>query len=398
MNKARPSTIAVKLYPKSEKWVRQCHPWIFDEGIESASSGAKTGDIAVVFDRKKNSFLACGFWDAESPIRIKLCQFGKPAKLNKDWFANKLKEAFELRESLLANETTGYRLLYGENDQFPGLICDVYDKVAVLKLYSGIWWVHLLDIVELLNDLISPDAIVLRTARNVKSPDGFEDGVILRGELKNEEVVFEEFGLKFISHVLKGHKTGYFLDHRSNRKRVGEISGGKRVLDVFAYAGGFSVHALAGGASEVTSVDISEQALELSKKNAALNNFSGKHTTICGDAFKVLQDLIDQGAEYDIVVIDPPSFAKRATEIPGAITAYTRLIRLGYRLVAKGGTFVMASCSSRIQEEEFFDLVNAELQKSGRSFKLESRWGHDIDHPISFSEGRYLKCGFYRLD
>jgi 23S rRNA (cytosine1962-C5)-methyltransferase len=216
--------------------------------------------------------------------------------------------------------------------------------------------------------------------------------------LNNPEVVFLEHGLSFMAHVLKGHKTGYFLDHRANRKRVGEFARGKTVLDVFAYAGGFSVHALAGGASEVTSVDVSRQALELAQRNAHLNPYTGEHLTICGDAFEVLRTLGDENRLFDVVVIDPPSFAKRASEVSGAELAYKRLVRMGKVLVAPGGVLVMASCSSRIKKEQFFDLVEEELQKGSRVFQLESSWGHDIDHPVGFPEGAYLKCGFWKVD
>src|SRR5690606_21539908 len=183
--------------------------------------------------------------------------------------------------------TNSYRLVFGENDGFPGFITDVYAEVMVVKLYSAIWFPYLQDILELLIEVSGCKTVVLRLSRNLQAQNYFDlkDGMVLYGTLKNEEVVFVEHGVLFTANVIKGHKTGYFLDHRENRRRVGELAKNKTVLDVFSYAGGFSVHALAGGAEGVTSVDISKQALELATSNAALNGFVDNHYTLAGDAF-----------------------------------------------------------------------------------------------------------------
>jgi 23S rRNA (cytosine1962-C5)-methyltransferase len=215
--------------------------------------------------------------------------------------------------------------------------------------------------------------------------------------LENNNVQFVEHGVKFSANVILGHKTGYFLDHRENRRRVGEMSYGKTVLDVFSYAGGFSVHALAGGAKEVTSVDISKQALEMAKENAKLNHFSGVHETIVGDAFEVMKNLITKGKRFDVVVIDPPSFAKRKSEIELAKKKYLQLAELGLQLTAKKGLLILASCSSRIIAQSFFDLNEHVLNLKSRPFDVILKTQHDIDHPVSFEEGAYLKCGYYRL-
>jgi 23S rRNA (cytosine1962-C5)-methyltransferase len=198
--------------------------------------------------------------------------------------------------------------------------------------------------------------------------------------------------------VIKGHKTGYFLDHRDNRKRVGELSKGKTVLDVFSYAGGFSVHALANQAKEVTSLDISKQALELAVENGKLNDYSGKHITIAGDAFTEIKTLIQSGKKYDVVVIDPPSFAKQQSEIYLAQKKYSQLAKLGEKLTAINGMLVLASCSSRILADSFFDINKQALKSSNRQYKLVLKTQHDSDHPIGFPEGAYLKCGYYQFD
>jgi 23S rRNA (cytosine1962-C5)-methyltransferase len=225
-----------------------------------------------------------------------------------------------------------------------------------------------------------------------------KDGQVIYGALENEVVVFREHGVLFSANVIKGHKTGYFLDHRHNRKRVGELANGKTVLDVFSYAGGFSVHALKGGAKEVISLDISKQALGMAKENVALNMHQGEHSVMVADAFDGLQKLIDHKTVFDIVVIDPPSFAKRASEIHKAMISYARLAELGSQLVSSNGILVLASCSSRVLAEDFFKISEERILTSGRSFSVLEKTDHDIDHPISFPEGAYLKCGYYRLD
>ena len=206
-----------------------------------------------------------------------------------------------------------------------------------------------------------------------------------------------EHDVNFSANVIKGHKTGYFLDHRANRKQVGEWSKGKTVLDVFSYAGGFSVHALANGAKEVTSLDISKQALEIALENGKLNKYRGKHHTIAGDAFDELKSLIKKKVTFDVVVIDPPSFAKQASEIELAKKKYAQLAELGEKLTAKNGMLMLASCSSRVLAQAFYDINSQVLADTKRNYKILAKTQHDTDHPIGFPEGAYLKSVYYRF-
>jgi 23S rRNA (cytosine1962-C5)-methyltransferase len=395
--------ISVKLRPKAERMVKKRHPWVFEDSITKQNTEGKSGDVVVIYDTKKNKFLACGLFDPNSPIRIKLLQFGKPAKLDSDFFKNRIDTIFAKRDALLLTDTNSYRFVYGEADGLPGLIADVYADVLVVKIYSAIWFPYLKDILPHLLAKSNCKTIVLRLSRNVqksKENISLKDGQVIYGDLANNVVVFKEHGVHFSANVIYGHKTGYFLDHRENRKRVGALSKDKTVLDVFSYAGGFSVHALANGAKEVTSLDISAQALEMAVQNGKLNEYSGTHKTMAVDAFIGLHDLIKQGKSFDLVVIDPPSFAKSAKEIDKAKHSYSRLARLGTSLTKKGGLLVLASCSSRVDADTFFDICEAEIQNGSRSFKVIDNTYHDTDHPIinSFPEGAYLKCGYYKLD
>lgn len=387
-----PQRIAFKVNAKAERMIRKEHPWVFDQAIVKQSKAGAAGDLAIIYDQKSNKLLAIGLYDPYSPIRIKVLQFKQSAVINDEWFGAKIEAAFAQRQPLFQTDTNSYRLIYGENDGLPALIVDVYADVLVIKLYSTIWLPYLEKITALLMAVGQAKTVVLRLSRNVqKLKTDYQDGQILAGELEDENVIFREHGLRFVANVLKGHKTGYFLDHRHNRKRVGELAKGKRVLDVFSYAGGFSVHALAGGATSVLSVDISAQALELAKKNVRLNELEAKHETLAKDAFEAMKALANARQKFDLIIIDPPAFAKRESEVAGAIHSYKRLVKAILPLLAPNAILLMASCSSRVKADVFFEAVLEVIRSSGRSSQELERTFHDVDHPIGFAEGAYLK-------
>lgn len=392
--------VAIKLKPNAEVLVKKGHPWIFDQSIIKQNREGASGDLAVIFDGRKNKFLASGFYDPKSPIRIKVLETKQGIEINKEWFVTKINDAFAKRTELLKTDTNSYRLIYGENDGLPSLVADVYDHVLVVKLYASFWFPYLKDVLPKLIEISSAKTTVLRLGRNVQKEQntfGLSDGQVLDGVLGNQVIVFKEHGVNFSANVIKGHKTGYFLDHRANRKKVGEMSKGKSVLDVFSYAGGFSVHALKGGAKSVSSLDISGPALEIAKSNANLNEYSGTHKTIVGDAFIEMDLLAKNKTKFDIVVIDPPSFAKSAAEVDRAIMSYKKLVKLGLKLVNRKGVLVMASCSSRITYDVFFDMVEDILRNNRIQYTVLEKTRHDIDHPIGFKEGSYLKSIYLQL-
>ncbi len=396
-----PKRLAVKLNAKGEQYVMKGHPWVFSNSIVKLNDDAQTGDLAIIFSKNKNKVIALGLYDAKSPIRIKIIySSSEKVEINADFFRNRIIQAYEKRKALLKTDTDSYRLLFGENDGFPGFIADVYAKVLVVKLYSEIWLPYLKMLLESLQDVSQADTIAIRLSRSLQHSNRhqLQDGSIVYGTLEAEEVMFTEHGVKFMANVIKGHKTGYFLDHRHNRKQVGEWSEDKSVLDVFSYAGGFSAHALYHGAKTVTSLDISKHALELALRNGRLNAYSGKHKVIAGDAFEEMKKLIAEQKDYDVVVIDPPSFAKQQSEVQMAKKKYAELAQLGIQLTAKNGLLVLASCSSRVQAQAFFDINAQVLRAQTRGFKILKKTNHDSDHPISFPEGAYLKCGYYRFE
>lgn len=393
--------LATRLTANGERHLKAGHPWLYDQSIEQIKGAGRSGDLAVVFDRRHNRFLGIGLYDPDSPIRIKVLHQGSPTKIDADFFQQKIEKAHALRAPLLATDTNSYRLLHGENDGFPSLVADVYANVLVIKIYSLIWQPYLPLLLPALLAHSACQTIVLRLSRQVAQhpdrPTEWVDGYILHGQLDSPEIIFREHGLRFQANVVSGHKTGFFLDHRHNRLRTGQLAKGRTVLDVFAYAGGFSVHALTGGARQVTSLDISPQALAMAQTNAALNLPKPQHNILPEDAFVALERLAKNGQQFGLVIIDPPSFAKQASEVANAMKAYRRLSRLALKIVEKNGILLLASCSARVSADDFYQLQLEELQASGRPFEEIEKTTHDIDHPITFPEAAYLKSWWVRM-
>jgi 23S rRNA (cytosine1962-C5)-methyltransferase len=244
---------------------------------------------------------------------------------------------------------------------------------------------------------------VLRLSRAVQraATGALRDGAVLHGEPPAGPVLFEENGLRFEADLLHGQKTGFFLDQRDNRALVEQYSAGKAVLNVFAYTGGFSVYAARGGARAVTSLDVSAPALAAAERNFAHNRAletvaNADHRRLAGDAFDLLPQLRDGGERFDVVILDPPSFAKAAAEVERAAGSYARMIRMGLDVLAPHGLLVAASCSSRITAQRFREIVEETARRAGRPLHVLQQTGHPLDHPIGFPEGAYLKCIFAR--
>ena len=397
--------ISVRVKGAAERAVRQGHPWVFEDSILRQSHLGNAGDLAVIFDRQKKSFLAVGLYDPLSPIRIKILQSMQPMPIDRAFFAQKLKAAQARRQPLINEGTTGYRLVYGESDGFPALIIDRYGDTLVLKLYTSAWIPHLQTLIGALEDSVVFDGLVLRLSRSLQSDRlnvpklyGLEDGQQLIGDAAAEPVQFVENGLLFQADVRKGHKTGFFFDQRDNRQKARELAKGRRVLDVFSYTGGFSVYALAGGARSVTALDVSEPALETLKQNVETNGFEAKSVdVIAADAFAGLAQLIQAKRKFNMVIVDPPAFANSRASMRNAVLAYRRLVEMALRLLANDGVLVMASCSTRINAEIFFQLVTRSATVSGYKLEDVETTAHALDHPIGFPEAAYLKALFARV-
>lgn len=398
--------LAVRVTPDALRHVRARHPWVFEESVTSVSHEAEAGDLAVIFDNDRK-FVALALHDPDSPIRFRVIHVGRPTPIDDDFWRSTFRAALDQRTHFTGDpdaDRLAYRILNGENDGVPGLVVDRYADVLVVKLYSAVWFPLLVAVTRALLDVTGAGGVVLRLGRNVARGEthGLSDGDVIAGAVPPGPVRFVEGGLWFDADVRAGQKTGHFLDQRANRLRVAAMASGRDVLDVFASTGGFSVHAAAGGARRVHAVDFSAPTLAAGEHNMALNEHLDavrrcEFTTEVGDAFEVMARLARTGESFDIVVVDPPSFAQRQANVDGALRAYTRLTHLGLRLVRPGGTLVQASCSSRVTAEQFFDTVVAAATSAGRPLREVVRTGHDTDHPVGFREGAYLKAGFWTV-
>ena len=397
--------MAVHVTPAAERAIREGHPWLFDQSIRQLSHNGRSGDLAIIFDRK-DRFMAVGLYDPESPIRVRVLHQGQPTRIDQHWFEQQIRLAAAQREPLLSTATTGYRLLHGENDSLPGLVVDRYAETYVMKLYTTAWLPHLRSVLAALQTVMGPERLVLRLSRALQADQeqlyGLYDGQLLWGPPLTDMIHFQENGLMFAVDVVAGQKTGFFLDQRDNRARVEQLAQGKRVLNVFAYTGGFSLYAARGGATAVTSLDLSQPALETAVINFDLNQqqpnvAAASHTLLQGDAFQQMEALIGQNRHFDLLVVDPPSFARQQADVAGALGAYARLTRLALGLLSPGGVLVQASCSSRVETAVFYQTIHKTAQKEKRPLREIERTGHAIDHPITFPEGEYLKCLFAKV-
>jgi len=389
--------IALRISAPAERALRQGHPWVFDQSISEQSHAGAAGDLAVIFDEKRR-FLAIGLYDPSSPIRVRILQGREPATINADWFRDKLVSAAQLRASLEGQNTTGYRLVHGENDGLPGLVLDRYADTLVLKLYSPAWIPHLKEFCDALAQVSPSTHLILRLSRTLQKqtdlPHSLADGMTLTRQTPPSLILFRENGLTFEADPVHGQKTGFFLDQRDNRARIEKLSKNKLVLNVFAYTGGFSVYAARGGAKEIVSVDVSALALGAALRNMAHNKLTTPHETIAEDAFDVLARMESQKRLFDVVILDPPMFAQSEKQIAAALSAYGKLTRLGLGVLRRGGALVQASCSSRVDAESFFESVHQSAKEAGRKLTEIERTTHALDHPIRFKEGAYLKCLF----
>lgn len=394
--------VRLRLKPAAESIIRRGHPWIFAESIREQSRDGASGDLAVIYDRA-DKFLAAGLFDADSPLRVRVAHVGKPTAIDAAFWRGRIHESLARRNGMFGPDTTGYRLVNGESDGLPGLVLDRYEDVLVLKLYTAAWPPHLETIRDAITEACPGRPIVLRLARNLQAVAqqraGLVDGQTLTLDCA-DRVVFGEQGIRFHAEVRHGQKTGFFLDQRDNRVRVGQLAPGRRVLNCFSFSGGFSLHAAHGGAVSVTDVDISAHALDAAKANFALNRADpaiarAAHETIRANVFDWLRAGSDS---FDLIIIDPPSLAKKAADRDAALRAYRQLFASGIRRLAPRGVLVAASCSSHVRKETFYELVGEVASRSGRRLREIERSAHAPDHPATFPEAEYLKAVFLRAD
>jgi 23S rRNA (cytosine1962-C5)-methyltransferase len=383
--------------------LRAGHPWVFRKAIERAPKRLDAGAIVDVVEGGK--FVARGYHDPHSAISIRILTRDPAEQIDGAFWRRRIARCLALRKELVSG-TTGWRMVHGESDGLPGVVADRYDRFAVLKLYSAGLTPHREAIVSAL--VAEAEGLVGIWGRDEVSRDDEDDGEekgqgkLLWGQAPPERIAIDEHGMKMLVDVRRGQKTGTFLDQRENRRMVRDLAAGRRqMLNCFSYTGGFSIAAALGGGPQarVVSVDVDKDALELAKENFRVNGLDpAGHGFAAEDVFEHLAQAKREGRRYDLVVCDPPAFAKSQRVVEQALAGYASLNRAALNVLAPGGILVTASCSARVSAEQFFDAVKEAAFKVRVELQLVEERHQPPDHPVSpqFKEGRYLKCLVYR--
>ncbi len=379
------------LNPGREKSLQHRHPWVFSGAVERVK-GEPAGETVAVRDCH-GAFLALAAYSPASQIRARVWTYRESETVDEAFFRARLARAIGLRQDL-AGETDGVRLVHGESDGLPGLVVDRYGDVLVMQVLSaGVE--HWRDtLAGLLIELTGCANLYERSDAEVREMEGLalRKG-ILRGVLP-AQLAIHEHGLKFGVDVEKGQKTGFYLDQRDNRRRIGELARDKDVLNCFCYSGGFSLYALRGGARSVLSLDSSAEALAMAKDNVRLNELpEDRAVWLEADVFKHLRLLRDQGRSFDLIVLDPPKFAPTAQHAAGAARAYKDINLWALKLLRPGGLLATFSCSGGVSAELFQKILAGAALDAGATAQVVGHFSAGLDHPavLNFPEGEYLK-------
>ncbi|MDR1829212.1 MAG: class I SAM-dependent methyltransferase, partial [Candidatus Fibromonas sp.] len=383
------------LSPTREKSLLRLHPWIFSGAVGEVIDNPKIGETVKVLDSKGN-FLAHAAYSPNSQIRARVWSFDDNEKIDKNFLAQRLRRCLESRRAMgfEPNAANAFRFANAENDFLPGCIIDCYAGYLSVQLLSAGWENFRAVLVECLTEIF-PDCkgIIERSDSEVRIKEGLETQIkILAGDVPREAIIIEENGLKILVDLRKGHKTGYYLDQRNARKRIGELAKDKRVLNCFCYTGGFGLFAARGGAKSVRQVDASASALELAEQNAALNNLSSIDY-VEADVFTYLRKCRDKGETFDLLILDPPKFAESSSQVEKAAKGYKDINLLAIKLLAPGGMLATFSCSGHISPELFQKIVADAAVDAKRPVQILENFRQAPDHPVlsSFPEGMYLK-------
>ncbi|MGB4413669.1 MAG: class I SAM-dependent rRNA methyltransferase [Paludibacter sp.] len=386
--------ITVILKPKKEESLLRFHPWVFSGAIQRIEGKPTEGDLVEVLDCNRH-FLAIGHYQIGS-IAVRVVSFEQQT-INNDFWNRKIERAYQMRKSigLVRPENNTYRLIHGEGDSLPGLIVDVYDDTAVMQAHS----VGMHETREILAKAIVVNVPEVRnvyykseTTLPFKADISPEDGYLVGGDSK--KYIGIENGLQFQMDWLRGQKTGFFVDQRENRALLERYSAGKSVLNMFCYTGGFSVYAMRGGATLVHSVDSSAKAVELTDSNINLNfPDDPRHKSFAEDAFKYLNNLHTLRQQYDLIILDPPAFAKHREALRNALKGYKRLNSKAFEQIKPGGILFTFSCSQVVTKEQFRLAVFSAAAESKRNVRILHQLSQPADHPINIyhPEGEYLK-------
>jgi len=382
--------ILIQLKPKKEESLHRFHPWVFSGAIQHIKGKPKEGDVVEILDSNGN-FLAVGHYQIGS-IAVRILSFEQQT-IDRSFWENKIRRAYEVRQSLglIGDANNTYRLIHGEGDSLAGLIVDVYGDTAVMQAHSvgmhetrSVLAQAIVDSVPEVKNVYYKSETTLPFNAPITPKDGY-----LIGQETTQNAV--ENGLKFHVDWLRGQKTGFFIDQRENRMLLEQYAKNKAVLNMFCYTGGFSVYAMRGGANLVHSVDSSAKAIELTDKNVATNfPNDNRHTSFAEDAFKFLNE---NKQKYDLIILDPPAFAKHRDALRNALKGYKRLNAKAFEQIKSGGIVFTFSCSQVVSKEQFRLAVFSAAAESKRNVRILHQLTQPADHPINIyhPEGEYLK-------
>ncbi|HYF04387.1 MAG TPA: class I SAM-dependent rRNA methyltransferase [Patescibacteria group bacterium] len=382
---------------KHDRRLKSGHLWVFSNELESIPTDIKSGSLVQVVSARGESF-GTGVYNPQSLIAVRLLKTDAET-LDTEFFAERFKRAKELRARLFPGEHT-YRLIFGESDFLPGLVIDRFEDYFSLQILSAGMEKHLPQIQEaLLKTFPDTNGIFEKNTSHLRNLEGLElrEGVIW-GKIPEEIKIYEN-GIQLSISLLKGQKTGYFLDQRLNRQRVADFSPGLKVLDCFTNQGGFALNAEKGGACEVLGVDISQTAVDAGFKNAKLNNFTDKISFKTADVFEFLKAEVAAKNSWDMIILDPPAFTKSRKTVPAAKKGYASINRLALQLIEPGGYLVTSSCSQHLEEQTFYELIQQEADHTQCELQLVFRGMQSPDHPVlpQMPETQYLKFFIFRV-
>ncbi|MCS6988561.1 MAG: class I SAM-dependent rRNA methyltransferase [Chloroherpetonaceae bacterium] len=373
------------------------HQWIFSNELAEIPKDIPAGEVVSLYSHSKK-FLGVGFFNPRSLIAFRLLSRSEE-DVSREFFEARFRAALELRKKIYPDKkTNAFRLVHAESDHLSGLIVDKFDSVLSVQTFSAGMERLLPEICEALQTIFSPSAIVIRNESELRALEGLERYKRLeRGALEGKVEICDD-DLFYLVDAMNGHKTGFFLDQRENRKKIRALAQNADALDVFASDGGFALNACKAGARSVLAIDSSEDALARAVANAERNGFR-QLETLKADAFEALEALAKEGRRFDLVTLDPPSLTKSKKNVPTALQAYRKLNRLALSLVKPGGFLATSSCSHHVDEAEFFNVVQRASLDAKREIALLEKSSQAPDHPIllSMPETKYLKFGLFAV-
>ncbi len=380
----------VILKQSRERAIKRFHPWIFSGAVEKIEGNPEDGDIVDIYT-VGGEYLGTGFLDIKSQIRVRVLSYMK-TEINEMFWKTRFQSAIERRLNMFGDDqTNAYRLIFSEGDNIPGLIIDKYNDTLVVQPLIVAVKKRMDQFMEIIKDIIPVKHVYVRDPFGSNYWYGEEGRYFLK---------IKENGVQFYVDIKEGQKTGFFLDQRDNRLLIKNLAKNKRVLDMFCYTGGFTVNALLGGCLSIESVDISGKALAMVEKNIGLNEiYDARYLGIEEDAFDYLRQAFYDGKKYDLIILDPPAFAKKKKDRENAAIGYKDINLMAMKLLDNHGFLFTCSCSHHISNEDFRQVLYYAAVDAERDVQLIGHYGHPCDHPVNIfhREGEYLKCYLLRM-